>query len=138
MQGIADLQAIFPRQALLRQLVVEPFRLLQEGDVGQRHVFGKIDDVRQGQRMEKSDFRVFPAPRFRPLVQEDLAILFHEDDVRMVVGDDDADAVVFAIDDGFGIEDMRRIFPDGHGDFTIGDVLFAQGDDVWRQGLQDL
>ena len=56
----------------------------------------------------------------------------------MVVGDDDADAVVFAIDDGFSIEDMRRIFPDGHSDFAIGDVLFAQGDDVWRQDLQDL
>ena len=56
----------------------------------------------------------------------------------MVIGDDDADTVVFAIDDGFGIEDMRCIFPNGHGNLAVSDVLFGQGDDVRRQGFEDL
>ena len=88
--------------------------------------------------MEEGDFRVFAAAPVNALVPEDFAVFFDEDDVRMVIGDDDADTVVFAIDDSFGIEDMRCIFPDRHGNLAISDVLFAQGDDVWRQGLEDL
>ena len=119
-------------------MVVEPFRFLQESKVFERHLLSEIDDICQGQRMEKGDFRVFAATPVNALVSKDFAVFFDKDDVRMVIGDDDADTVVFAIDDSFGIEDMRRIFPDRHGDLAISDVLFAQGDDVWRQGLEDL
>lgn len=44
--------------------------------------------------MEEGDFRVFAASPVNTLVPKDFAVFFDKDDVRMVIGDDDADTVV--------------------------------------------
>ena len=56
----------------------------------------------------------------------------------MVVDDDHLDSMISAVDDGFGIEDMRCIVFHRNGDLTVSDVLFPECHDVRIQMLQHL
>ena len=138
LEGAADCQAVFARQAFFREGVVQGFGLLHEIDLFQGNVFSEFDDFFYGQPVEEGVLFFQAVVFFLFGIENHFAVFFNADDVGVGVSDAGFDRVFLAFDQRFRIEDVGNFTGDADRNKTSIYHLLAGFYDVFGNAVEDL